>query len=217
MKVFTKVLLFNLIFTTNFAFGIELDKKSQAQAMKDLADSKIQASVMLKEKLKHYDLNRLPPQYQALLKKHLFGNVPSPEELKALKARYDKIISDTLQNAAKGPGGDIKRLEKLFSDIVSGKVQYASKRIPFTPNSTKFLRPTNPTNQVKSLVKTPTNLKKEADLANNLNQTRKITNGPKAQAALAEFVNANKSKKMNKTIFSIHSSTYLNDIYKSIK
>jgi hypothetical protein len=204
---------------TNFTYAIELDKKSQAQAMKDLEISKVQASVLLKERLKHYDLNRLPPQYQELLKRHLFGNVPTQDELKALKAKYDKVIADTLKSAAKGPGGDIKRLEKLFSDIVSGKVQYASKRIPFSPSG-------NIVSKINSNQKAATMVAKKAKLVrptsmkgiqNIIYQVHPSAKDPNAEKALARFISANKGKNKSNTIFSIHSKTYIDDIYKKIK
>lgn len=197
--------------------GIELDEKSQAQAMKDLADSKIQASVLLKERLKAYDLNRLPPQYQKLLKKHLFGNVPSQKELSELKARYDKIISDTMKSAANGPGGDLKRLEKLFSDIVSGKVQFASNRIPFTPSGTKIERVKRPT-KVSKVTKTKLAVPSGMDgIENIINQVHPSVKDSNSKKELERFVIANKKKRSSYTIFSIHSKTYLNDIYNKIK
>jgi hypothetical protein len=198
-------------------FGVEIDKKAHDQALKDLELSKKQASLLLKDELKKYDLSRLPPHYKKMLDEHLFGDVPNDKKMVSLKASYDKVVAGILKDAADGKGGNYSLLNQSFQDAIAGKSKLISTTVPFKSGLTAI----SSTNQVKLLANP------SSDLESKLNakaEKQSVPTEPESSSAeiksqFKDFVQESKKflkQRTTKTIFDRHSEVYLNEIYQKM-
>ena len=186
---------------------VELDQKAVDQALIDLEKSKKQASLILKEEMKSYDLNRLPPHYQEMIKTQLYGAKVTPEALKVMKEKYEAILKTTLAHASKGTGGNLNLLNQAFKSAIQGKSILSKTKIPYKRMKNSSAPKTESFRNEKIAKKLSKSLSPSEVRANE-------------KLLFSQYVDDNKKnnkKDLDNTIFHRHSEVYLNEIYKKLK